>query len=334
MRLLAFTIGLIMVSGSPLQFSAQADDGNERLIFLGDSITQAGAGPNGYVSLFRKMLESEKQGASMEVIGAGISGNRVPDLQSRLQRDVLDKKPTLVVIYIGINDVWHSQSGRGTSVNDFENGLKDIIGKINSAGADVILCTPSVIGEKTDGSNPLDPMLEEYSNISRSVAQQTGADLIDLRVAFIDHIKKNQTEDGSGKVLTTDGVHLNRAGNEFVAKQMLMGVKRSEAKGSTGKKLRHVVMFQFADDVTAAEKEVIVDGFGELRNQIDVITGYEQGTNVGQENQSQGFTHCFVVTFADEAGLREYLPHPAHQAFVKMLDGKIGKLLVFDYWTD
>src|SRR3954452_5309748 len=47
----------------------------DRIVFLGDSITQAGAGPKGYVTLARKALDDK----GVEVIGAGISGNKVPD---------------------------------------------------------------------------------------------------------------------------------------------------------------------------------------------------------------------------------------------------------------
>ena len=85
----------------------------ERIVFLGDSITQAGAGEGGYVTLVKEALARQYPDLGIEVIGAGISGNRVPDLEARLDRDVIQKKPTLVVIYIGINDVWHSQNGRG-----------------------------------------------------------------------------------------------------------------------------------------------------------------------------------------------------------------------------
>src|SRR4051812_45588829 len=70
----------------------------DRVVFLGDSITQAGAGPGGYVTLVREKLDQEHQDLDVEVIGAGISGNKVPDLEKRLERDVLAKKPTLVVI--------------------------------------------------------------------------------------------------------------------------------------------------------------------------------------------------------------------------------------------
>src|SRR5256885_5460352 len=78
----------------------------DRVVFLGDSITQAGAGPGGYVTLVREALDKDHKDLGIEVIGAGISGNKVPDLEKRLERDVLGKKPTVVVIYIGINDVW------------------------------------------------------------------------------------------------------------------------------------------------------------------------------------------------------------------------------------
>src|SRR5258708_18554969 len=82
----------------------------DRIIFLGDSITQAGVGEKGYVTLIKNTLAEKHKDLGIEVIGAGISGNKVPDLQKRLQKDVLDKKPTIVVIYIGINDVWHGEN--------------------------------------------------------------------------------------------------------------------------------------------------------------------------------------------------------------------------------
>ena len=115
----------------------------ERIVFLGDSVTQAGAGPTGYVTLVRQALEHDHASLGVEVIGAGISGNKVPDLEKRLERDVLSKKPTLVFIYIGINDVWHSQSGRGTSKEDFEKGLRSILARIRDTGADPSCVRPA-----------------------------------------------------------------------------------------------------------------------------------------------------------------------------------------------
>jgi lysophospholipase L1-like esterase len=195
----------------------------ERIVFLGDSITEGGVGAKGYVTLIKNALDEKHQDLGIKVIGAGVSGNKVPDLQNRLDRDVLKKKPTLVVIYIGINDVWHGENNpkNGTSKEKFEEGLKDIIGKIKSAGANVLLCTPSVIGEKVGGANKLDARLDEYSDISRKVARDMKVPLCDLRKAFLDHLKKNNTADKESGILTGDRVHLNDAGNRFVADVML-----------------------------------------------------------------------------------------------------------------
>jgi isoamyl acetate esterase len=195
----------------------------DRIVFLGDSITEGGARPNGYVTLIKKELTEKHKDLGIEIIGAGVSGNKVPDLQRRLDRDVLAKKPTVVVIYIGINDVWHGEKDpeRGTSAEKFEAGLKEIIGKIKEAGARVILCTPSVIGEKVDGSNNLDAKLDAYSGISRRVAGEEKVELCDLRRAFVDYLKEHNAENKESGVLTTDRVHLNPVGNRFVAKVML-----------------------------------------------------------------------------------------------------------------
>jgi len=205
----------------------------DRIVFLGDSITQAASGPNGYITLIRKELDARHKDLEVATVNAGISGNKVPNLQARLEEDVIAKKPTIVFIYIGINDVWHWRKkpdgtmAGGTPKDQYEAGLKDLIARINRAGARVILCTPTVIGEKPDGSNERDPMLEEYAAISRKVATETGTQLLDLRKAFIEYLKVHNREGKSKGVLTRDTVHLNAQGNRLVADEMLaaLGVK-------------------------------------------------------------------------------------------------------------
>jgi hypothetical protein len=54
---------------------------------------------------------------------------------------------------------------------------------------------------------------------------------------------------------------------------------------------------------------------------------------VSVEGKSDGFTHLFLVTFRSEEGRAAYLPHPAHQEFVKLVGPHVDKVLVFDYWT-
>lgn len=194
---------------------------SERIAFLGDSITEEGNRPGGYVDLIRQRLKNSYNTPS-EVIGAGISGNKVTDLQARLEKDILSKTPNIVVIYIGINDVWHYQLGiGGTSAERYEAGLRDILARTSAGGARVVLCTPTVVGEKSDGTNPLDAMLDKYSDITRAVGRSTGTLICDLRKAIIAELKQRNSENKEKGVLTRDGVHLNEAGNRFVAEEIL-----------------------------------------------------------------------------------------------------------------
>ena len=195
----------------------------ERILFLGDSITEQGVEPNGYVALLRHDLTARYPGLELDIIGAGISGNKVTDLENRLSKDVIEKKPTIVVIYIGINDVWHwaLENHQGTTEAEFERRLREIIARIQYSGSEVVLCTPSVIGEKFDGSNPQDPVLEQYCAISRKIALDRGIRLCDLRKAFLTYLTVHNKENNEKNVLTTDGVHLNDAGNRLVADEIL-----------------------------------------------------------------------------------------------------------------
>lgn len=325
---LAFLCVVAMTAMLP----AQPLEKGDRVVFLGDSITQAGAGPGGYVTLVREALEKEHKDLGVEIIGAGISGNKVPDLEKRLDKDVLDKKPSVVVIYIGINDVWHSQSGKGTTADVFEKGLRSLIERIGKAGARPVLCTASVIGEKTDGSNPLDKMLDEYCDISRKVAKETKIQLFDLRQAFLKHLQANNKENKDKGILTSDTVHLNAAGNQFVAAQMLAGLLESSS-AKKDKLLRHVVLVKFKPDLSKEQIKEVVDAFAELPKKIDSIEAFEWGTDNSPEMLAQGFTHCFLLTFRDEAGRDKYLPHPEHEKFKELALQRIAGVLVVDYWT-
>ena len=100
------------------------------------------------------------------------------------------------------------------------------------------------------------------------------------------------------------------------------------------KMLRHVVLFKFKDSATPADIKSVEDAFMKLPSEIKEIKALEWGINNSPETHSQGFTHCFFVTFADEAGRAVYLPHPAHKAFGKILGPYLDKVLVVDYWTN
>ncbi|AFK03897.1 lipolytic protein G-D-S-L family [Emticicia oligotrophica DSM 17448] len=215
-----FLIALVSMA----MFSLKQDKPT-KIIFFGDSITQAGVNPGGYITKMKEMLEKQGIKDKYQLIGAGIGGNKVYDLFLRMEDDVLSQKPDVVVIYIGVNDVWHKSShGTGTDADKFGNFYVAIIKKLQSQGIKVICCTPAAIGERTDNSNQQDGDLNYYSNIIRGIASKFDCPLIDLRKEFIAYNLKNNTSNKESGVLTTDRVHLNDAGNQFVADLMMKAV--------------------------------------------------------------------------------------------------------------
>jgi lysophospholipase L1-like esterase len=198
-----------------------------RIVFFGDSITQAGVNKTGYITKMAEMLGAQGLASKYELIGAGIGGNKIYDLYLRHEEDVIAKKPNIVIIYVGINDVWHKTSSRtGTDADKFERFYNALIKRLQKANIQVVICTPTVIGEKFDATNENDGDLNAYSNIIRKIAIDNQCKLIDLRKAFLSYEEKNNIENKASGILTTDRVHLNEAGNQFLAETMWETIKK------------------------------------------------------------------------------------------------------------
>jgi lysophospholipase L1-like esterase len=213
---------IFVVSALLWSMTSFITDKPKKVIFFGDSITQAGVQPTGYITKLGQMIEKQGLKDNFELIGAGIGGNKIYDLYLRLEDDVLNKKPDLVIIYIGVNDVWHkATSGTGTDADKFVKFYQAVINKIHTNGSKVVLCTPATIGEKTDFSNQQDGDMNNYSNIIRGLAAKNNLPLVDLRKEFLEYNLKNNPENKDRGILTTDRVHLNELGNQFVADKML-----------------------------------------------------------------------------------------------------------------
>jgi len=219
MRILFRLLQIILIAFPLL---AMRQDKPLRVIFFGDSITQAGVGPKGYITMMTETLKNNKQSNQYELMGAGIGGNKVYDLYLRMDDDVLAKKPDVVFVYIGINDVWHKSSlGTGTDPDKYVKFYEAIIKKLKAQNIRIILCTPTVIGEKNDNSNMQDGDLNQYSKIIRDIASKNNLQLCDLRKAFQDYLVQNNPENKEKEILTTDRVHLNETGNKFLADRMM-----------------------------------------------------------------------------------------------------------------
>lgn len=107
----------------------------------------------------------------------------------------------------------------------------------------------------------------------------------------------------------------------------------SKTDSDPGKALRHAVFFSFKDSSTEENIQAVADAFAALPSKIDVITDFQWGVNNSPEGLDDGFTHCFLLSFADEAGRDAYIPHPAHSGeFADVLRPHMKDVFVFDYW--
>lgn len=194
-----------------------------RIVFFGDSITAAGVMPGGYVDLVRGAFRAG--GADVEVLGSGVVGDTVFDLQRRLDADVLRRAPTIVVVYVGVNDVASvSEGAEAAGVAAYREGIVDLIDRIRQAGAAAVVCTPGLLNERPYDGSRENRLLDRYAQVVREVAAERGARVCDLRRAFSAHLSINNPGGRASGLLTLDGVHLSPAGNRFVARQMLQAL--------------------------------------------------------------------------------------------------------------
>ena len=217
-----------------------------KVVFLGDSVTQAALRIkgdaiivndsiigyheyNGFITLI-----DEKINDDVKLIGKGVSGDKVSDLLTRYEEDVLELNPDIVFIYIGINDVWHKYDyGTGTDIDLYESGLRQIIGDIKSQGAKIVLCTPTLIGENSgeftlvnqfkdvETMERMNGDLDNFSDVIRELSNEFNTDLLDLRDIFMTYVSENNPNNEPSGLLTYDGVHLNELGEKMIADEMI-----------------------------------------------------------------------------------------------------------------
>lgn len=227
-RVLSF---LFLVMAVQHLCSAQAQNfilkDGDSIVFLGDSITQAGARPEGYVTLFKVFCGVN--GFEVKVTNAGISGHKSNDMLARLQKDVLDHHPTWVSVSCGVNDVWHlfAHSGKGVPLPEYKENMTKIVERCQKAGAKVLLLTATPIYE--DLNSKENQKLREYNVFLRWLAKEKGLVLCDLFEAFAKQYREKQVEEN---VLTTDGVHMKPKGNRLMAGEIL------RALGASGRQMR------------------------------------------------------------------------------------------------
>ena len=141
---------------------------------MGDSITEAGAGPKGYIVLVISGLEAN--GIKATAIPAGISGHKSNDMLARLDRDVLSKKPDWMTLSCGVNDVWHGKNG--VPLDQYQLNITKMVDQCQAAGVKVMILTATMIGE--DQANANNQKLVAYNEFLRTLAKEKNCLLADL----------------------------------------------------------------------------------------------------------------------------------------------------------
>jgi len=97
-------------------------------------------------------------------------------------------------------------------------------------------------------------------------------------------------------------------------------------------RLRHVVALKFKDSATKEQIRHVEDAFAALETRIPAVNSLKWGTNISPEKLNKGFTHCFLLTFKSDQNRDDYLVHPAHKEFGKLLEPVLDDVFVIDFW--
>jgi acyl-CoA thioesterase-1 len=196
------------------------------LLFVGDSITDAGRRDDperlgiGYVRLIRDWLRARDPATAPRVINVGISGNKVPDLKARWDRDVIGNSPDIVSVMIGINDVWHGLNpawAPGVEIETYITTYREILMELRGRrpGCRLVLCEPSVISPPAheNGNEPLRPYV--------AAVNQLAADFVADAVVPLHETFRQAERVGPDIHWTTDGVHPTSTGHALIARTWL-----------------------------------------------------------------------------------------------------------------
>ena len=217
----------------------------EKIAFLGDSITQGGNRPDGYVTFVMEALNDE--GLEVTHVPAGISGNKSTNMLARLEKDVISKEPDWMLLSCGVNDVWHftlklgNRTFEGVPLDEYKENIREIVEKAEEADIKVMILTSTMIGE--DPEKETNVKLGPYNDFLREFAKQKKLPVADLNEDMRAALAEIPDQEGKAKMfgepnyernirnkLTTDGCHMNALGNAMMAKGILKTFGMSEEK--------------------------------------------------------------------------------------------------------
>jgi lysophospholipase L1-like esterase len=226
---------------------------NKRVLWLGDSITQAGD----YVSFVEYYLEKQYPTDKFDMVSIGLASETTsclsekthpfprPCVQERLQRALTLVKPQVVVACYGMNDgIYHPQSAE--RMQAFEQGIEKVIAAVHADGAQMVLLTPppfdrlpvkQLAGKDAADFGFMTPY-EGYDSVLADYARwemqlpKNEATVIDLHSPIHAYLAEQRKTEPAFSFAVKDGIHPNTSGHLLMAQIVLKGLGVPVASGN------------------------------------------------------------------------------------------------------
>ncbi len=192
-----------------------------KILFLGDSITDAGrdkrnyhdVGP-GYPKYAKELILSAFPNTEFEFINFGIGGNRTSQLFDRLYADGIVFQPDIISILIGVNDVWHKYSHNiATSFEQIEVNYRSILERIKiETDSKIVILAPFVLD--APGVSHILADVKVLQGIVRELADKYADVFIPLDEEFARAIEAQPEP----LYYSKDGIHPNENGRQFIGR--------------------------------------------------------------------------------------------------------------------
>ena len=200
----------------------------ERMLFIGDSITDCGrrdrAVPlgDGYVSIFTELATARYPERNIEWVNMGIGGNRTTHLKERWQTDVIDQRPDRLSIKIGINDLngFRRRDPDGVGPDQYGRNYDEILASTRRALGEVpiLLVTPFYTSTNLDDEveGAVLGMIPEYIGIVEEMSAKYGTLLLNLHDVFQEQLKYLAPD-----TFCPEPVHPNHTGHVVIANALM-----------------------------------------------------------------------------------------------------------------
>ena len=196
----------------------------QKIVMIGDSITDAGRRDIeppygvGYMTLVRSFVTAIHPELGLTWENRGISGDTVRNLDARWTADVIDERPDVLTVMIGINDVWRAFGDKvheAVAEDEYRATLTRLI-RAASEGTrpDLYVGSPYMI--EADRNDPMRAAMDARGAIAREVAADVGATFIDVQAAFDRVLGSSESGDWAH-----DRIHPNQPGHAVIAVEFL-----------------------------------------------------------------------------------------------------------------